>query len=118
VLSGFPDDTFRPEQPVTRGQLLASLWRYAGKPTGFPASTFPDQTDALRGPLRWAQANDVLQGIRGDEFQRDKPVDRAQAAAWLRATWDFLHPPAPPATTVPPDTTVPPTTVPPATTVP
>jgi hypothetical protein len=116
VLSGFPDDTFRPNQPVTRGQLLGWLWREAGRPTGFPLNTFPDSTAALRGPLNWAEANDVVAGVEGD-FDRQARVDRAQIAAWLHATWNFLHPPPPPTPAPAPSTTVPTTTV-PTTTVP
>jgi hypothetical protein len=120
VLTGYPDGTFRPDEPVTRGQLLGWLWRAAGRPNGFPANTFPDSTAALRGPLNWAEANDVVAGVAG-RFDREAPIDRAQIAAWLHATWTFQQvppppPPAPPPTTAPP-TTAPPTTL-PATTVP
>ena len=126
VLSGYPDGTFRPTRPVARGQLLGWLWRAAGRPGGFPPSGLPDSTPALRGPLNWAVANDIVAGLDG-RFRRGARVDRAQIAAWLFATQAFLDalpapPPSPqgpvPPTTVPPSTTVVATTVPPATTVP
>jgi hypothetical protein len=126
VLTGFPDGTFRPKVPVTRGQLLGWLWRAAGRPGGFPPSGLPDSTPALRGPLNWAVANDIVAGL-GGQFRRGAPVDRAQIAVWLHATQAYLDslpspsadPESPPPTTaVPPLTTVVPTTAPPATTTP
>jgi hypothetical protein len=123
VLTGFSDDTFRPNAPVTRGQLVGWLWRTAGRPSAPAQVEWPDATAALFRPLNWAAANDIVDGV-GGRFDRLGSVDRAQVAVWLQRTSDFLHPdPAPPdptpapATTLPPPTTAP-TTTSPATTVP
>ena len=126
VLSGFADQTFRPAAPVTRGQFLNWLWRAVGEPDGYPLNPFADSTPKLRRALDWAVAEEVASGF-GDEFRRERGLNRAEVAVWLRAAHAFLHAPAPaagtaPTTTVPPATTTvppaaPPTTV-PTTTVP
>jgi hypothetical protein len=115
VLSGYPDDTFRPNEPVRRGQLLGWLWREAGRPVGFPPNTFSDSTQALQGPLNWAQAEGIV-ADPGTTFDRRGEIDRADIARWLHATWQFLHAPPPPSPA--PSTTVPPTTLPPTTVAP
>jgi hypothetical protein len=131
VLTGFADGTFRPDQPVTRGQLVQWLWRTVGRPPAPTQHEWPDTTTSLRRPLNWAAANSVVSGING-RFHRLGTVDRAQVAVWLQSADAFLHPASPPpasptptttstttSTTVAPTTTgAPPTTVPGATTVP
>jgi len=125
VLTGYPDGTFRPDDPMLRGALVTMLWKAAGRPGGFPDHQWADAVPTrLRGALDWAVANDVVTGIDG-AFRRDLPVDRARIAVWLQAAASFLRPPppAPPApTTVPPTTAAPttpgPTTVPPTTVTP
>ena len=32
IIKGYSDGTFRPDQPVTRGQVITMLWREAGRP--------------------------------------------------------------------------------------
>ncbi len=123
VLTGYPDHTFRPGLPLSRGALVTMLWKLAGRVGGLPPHPYTDDNPArMAAALNWAAANGIVTGIHG-AFRRGRPVDRAQVAVWLQATDAFLHlppvvPPAPsPSTTVPP-TTGPPTTGPPTTPVP
>ena len=128
VLTGYPDGTFRPDEPMLRGALVTMLWKAAGRPGGFPDHEWADAVPSrLRAAVDWAVANAVVTGIRG-AFRRDHSVDRAQIAVWLRATDAYLHlgPPAPPASPAPttvapttaPTTSLVPTTVPPTTVTP
>jgi len=126
VLTGYSDNTFRPDLPLTRGAMVTMLWNLAGRPVGFPSYPFTDDTPTwMADALDWAAANGVVTAIQG-QFRRDRPVDRAEIAVSLQAADAFLHPrppippapstssPAPPTTlvpTTPVPTTVPPTTV-------
>lgn len=98
IVNGHEDNTFRPEDPVTREQLAAMLCRYAGycgmeTPQG-SLSGFPDQA-SVSGYAREAMAWTVGQGIiNGDESGGQvllKPQDgaqRAQLAAILYRFWE------------------------------
>ena len=80
VGSGFPDGTYRPDAPMSRGQALALLWRMAGRPGGYPDDPWGDAD----GPsIRWAAANHLLGPLREGEFRPDEPLTRAQAATVL-----------------------------------
>jgi hypothetical protein len=77
---------FRPDFAVTRGQMVAFLWRLAGEPTGYPPHGFPDVSNgAFYGPaVRWAKAEGITDGF-GDtgRFEPHREVTRAQLAAFL-----------------------------------
>ena len=82
LMSGYPDGTFRPEEPITRAELLAALCRLAGV-KGIQASAFPDVT-AEHWSLDVVAAATTEGWITGYEdggFRPDLPVTRAETAA-------------------------------------
>lgn len=97
IVDGYPGDRFRPDEPVTRASLVRWLWRTAEQPFGFEPHPWSDAPRSLDPALRWAAAYGIMSGV-GDVFGAAYPVDRAQMAGWLHATYTFLHPPAPPST--------------------
>lgn len=91
VVEGFADGTFRPDQPVSRQQLAAILWRYAdacGLASGRRASlrSFPDAEEVsgyAYEPLRWALAEKLLQGTAAGRLEPHGSATRAQTAVIL-----------------------------------
>ena len=80
VSDGFPNGTYRPDDPVTRGQALALAWRMSGRRHGFPDDPW---SDASGTHFRWAAANRLLGGTGGGRFGPDRPLTRGQAATLL-----------------------------------
>ena len=85
VTAGATRDTFAPADHVTRAQMVAFLWRLAGRPEGHPAHGF---RDVPRGAyfddaVRWARATDVTVGVDAAHFGPGDRVTRAQMATFL-----------------------------------
>ena len=93
VVDGYPDGTFRPDQNITREQLVTVLHRYAGKPDTGAASFagFPDASSVsnyAQEALQWAYGNQLVQGVTsslytGARIQPQGTATRAQVAAIL-----------------------------------
>ncbi|MCL0081026.1 S-layer homology domain-containing protein, partial [Peptococcaceae bacterium] len=80
VIAGFPDNTFRPGEPVTRAQAAALMVRAAGLETGVATATFSDV-----GSDHWATAviavaeqAGYLAGFPDGTFRPEEPITRAQ----------------------------------------
>ncbi len=94
LVEGYPDGTFLPDQAITRGEMVTMLYRYgnyAGKDTSAAAelSAFEDGADTaawLQGPVSWAVAEGLLNGIRrsgGTVLALGETATRAQFAKLL-----------------------------------
>lgn len=91
ILQGYADGTFRPDQPVSRQQLAAVLFRYAsgqGWDNGRRASLrgFPDEDQVsayAREPLRWALGAGIMQGRSDGRLDPCGSATRAQTAVLL-----------------------------------
>ena len=91
IVSGMTADTFRPEDPVTREQLAAILYRYAramGIPEGRKADLSGykdrDKVDSYaRGPLAWAVGNGLITGRDGKLLAPQDRASRAETATIL-----------------------------------
>ncbi|RKJ81931.1 S-layer homology domain-containing protein [Butyricicoccus sp. 1XD8-22] len=89
VVSGFPDQTFRPGLPVTREQAAVILYHYLGReklPAAGELSGFTDAemvSDYAEEAVRWAVRNGILQGTGSGALAPQAELTRAQAAALL-----------------------------------
>lgn len=87
VVSGYSDEQFGPNDPVTREQIAVILWRYAGSPATEPGTDFADE-DNISGyaaqAVDWARANGVVNGAEGNRFLPQNNATRAQVAVILR----------------------------------
>lgn len=87
VVSGFPDGAFRPDEPVTRGQMAVMLARFAALLELRSADAAEPFADAVAIPGWAAEAAEIcrrLALLTGDEqgnFRAEAPATRAQCAA-------------------------------------
>ncbi|WP_369298881.1 S-layer homology domain-containing protein [uncultured Neglectibacter sp.] len=88
VVKGYDNGSFGPNDPITREQLAAMLWRYAGEPaTSGTLDSFPDSSKAgdwATDALRWTVEEGILTGKDGSGLLDPKgKATRAEVAAVL-----------------------------------
>ena len=90
IVSGISDNTFAPNDPITREQLAAMLMNVAqwkGQDTSARAD-LSDYTDApstwASEAVQWAVAEGLLAGVTDDQLQPQGQATRAQVAAILQ----------------------------------
>ena len=89
VVNGYEDNTFRPNQPITREQLAAILMNYAsykGEDVSARAdlSNYTDQPSTwATETMQWAVAEGLISGVTADQLQPQGNATRAQVAAIL-----------------------------------
>ncbi|WP_159456352.1 flavodoxin [Intestinibacillus massiliensis] len=87
VLSGYGNGVFGVEDPVTREQIAAVLWRCAGTPAaGTAAVGFDDAallSDWAQPAVGWAKASGILNGKSGNRFDPQAELTRGEAAVLL-----------------------------------
>jgi len=85
IATGFPDDTFRPTQPVTRQAVAAFLYRWAGEPDIDGTSGFDDVPDdhPFHDEITWLVNESITTGFPDDTFRPANEVTRQAVAAFL-----------------------------------
>ena len=86
VVSGYSDNAFGPNDPLTREQLAAILWRYAGSPAVAGSASFADESDIASwaaSAVNWAQESGYISGVGGNRFAPTGTATRAQVAVIL-----------------------------------
>ena len=90
IVNGISDDTFAPNDPITREQLAAMLMNYAqwkGQDTSARAdlSGYSDAPSTWASEaVQWAVAEGLLAGVTDDELQPQGQATRAQGAAIMQ----------------------------------
>ena len=78
ITTGTTATTFSPDDSVTRGQVAAFLWRFAGEPAA-AGNPFSDVTLGWQLiPVAWLTAWDFTTGTTATTFSPDDSVSRAQ----------------------------------------
>ena len=100
IMSGYTAGTFGPHDPVTREQLAAILWRYAGSPAAETGEAYTDEASIASWAVTavdWARTYGFINGMSDGSFQPDGQATRAQAAAILMRydSWDLPTPDLP-----------------------
>lgn len=93
ILKGVSATKFDPNGQLTRGMLVTTLWRLAGKPVltpdpDFPAFFFPNLAsdpipDWAMDAAVWAGFNKIVQGYPDGTFRANEPVTREQMVTIL-----------------------------------
>lgn len=87
IVTGYPNGSFGPDDPITRQQIAAILWRYAGSPAADRGTDFADEStisEYASTAVDWARANGIINGKDGNRFDPNGNATRAQAAVILR----------------------------------
>ena len=87
LLSGYGNGLFGVDDPVTREQAAAVLWRYAGSPeSDTTGEAFADGASISTWAVpavNWAKANGVLNGKTGNRFDPKAELTRGETAVLL-----------------------------------
>ena len=87
AVNGFTEEEFGPDTPVSREQIAAILWRYAGSPAAQAGTDFADEDTISAYAMQavdWARANGVVNGSEGNQFLPQDHATRAEVATILR----------------------------------
>ena len=85
IMTGYPDGTFRPNQPITRGQTVRAVHRSNGSPDG-PPHPFSDVPAWLTDAVNWASWDSdgagpgvpIMTGYPDNTFRDTLDITRAQ----------------------------------------
>ena len=85
ITNGTSAETFSPNQPCTRAQIVTFLWRAAGSPVVNYAMDLSDVAgDAYYAEaVRWALSEGITTGTSADQFSPDAVCTREQAVTFL-----------------------------------
>ena len=83
LMNGTTATTFAPNEPLTRGMLVAILYRAEGEPAVNKSIPFSDvDADAYYANATiWAQQNGIVNGVTENAFAPDDNITREQIAA-------------------------------------
>ena len=87
IASGYTSGRFGSNDPISREQLAAILWRYAGSPEAEQRQNFVDESSIASyaaDAANWARASGVINGKNGNLFDPQGPTTRAEVAVILR----------------------------------
>ena len=87
IVTGYGDGRFGPDDPVSRAQIAAILWRYADSPDAEAGRDFADERSIpayASAAVDWARANGIVSGVGGNRFDPQGNANRAQVATILR----------------------------------
>ena len=87
ITSGYSDGDYKPTRDVTRGQMAAFLYRFAGSPSyaAPKKSPFPDVSTShtFYKEIAWLSATGITSGYSDGDFKPSRSVTRGQMAAFL-----------------------------------
>lgn len=91
IIAGFPDNTFRPDQPVTRAQFAAIVGKAFAKTPERNAVNFTDVPANYwaSNAIQEAYRTGFLAGYPGNRFQPDQNIPREQVLVSLASGLDF-----------------------------
>ena len=96
--SGSKEGYFGVGDNVTRGQVVAFLWRAAGKPNpSTTTQTFQDvpTTHSFYKAIQWASENGIVSGYSGSKAGYFGPGDKCTRAQIVTFLWRYAGKPAP-----------------------
>ena len=88
IMNGVGDGKFSPNSPVSRAQVVTTLWRLAGEPEAENNTSDMRFTDVAEGTwyteaVAWAASCGITSGVGGNYFAPDRTITRGEVAAIL-----------------------------------
>lgn len=100
-VAGFKDNTFKPEEPLTREQLVSMVIGALGTvgdlqvqaPDAATTQPYPDVTTSRwsAAKIQWAKENEIVKGYPDGSFKPENPVTRAELMAVLESAAKFAN---------------------------
>jgi cell wall-associated NlpC family hydrolase len=86
ITAGYSGRVFRPNDPVSRGELAAFIHRLAGSPYASSTSRFKDMKNGqtFATPVNWMSTNKLIAGYRDGTFRPGQNVTRGEVAIMLK----------------------------------
>lgn len=84
IVSGYGNGLFGPDDPVSREQMAAILWRYTGSPAVSNTNSFSDASSIASyavDAVNWADTNNIVAPVSDGVFAPKSDATRAQVAA-------------------------------------
>ncbi|WP_168199817.1 S-layer homology domain-containing protein [Citricoccus sp. SGAir0253] len=103
IVHGYADGTFRPTRPISRGELAAYLFRFAGE-AGYVAPAKPIFSDVPASAsgyrdISWLAERRIVSGYADGTYRPARNITRGETAKLLYGVESLLRgTPAPPAT--------------------
>ena len=94
VIGGYGDGRFGTNDDVSREQIVAMLWRDAGRPAVSGTATFSDAaqvSDFAQTAVVWAQQNGIVSGRGDNQLVPKASATRAEVAAMLCSYLETEH---------------------------
>lgn len=90
ITGGTAENTFSPDAPCTRAQVVTFLWRAMGSPEPRSAGTFTDvnASSYYAKAVRWALENGITSGTSATTFEPNAVCTRAQVVTFLMRALD------------------------------
>lgn len=97
IVEGYPDNTFRPAQPVTRAEFAAMVEKAFPSRSGTSALQFTDLPTNYWGRTAIAQAiqSGFMRGYPNNQFRPDQQIPKEQAIIALNTGLNLPTPPSP-----------------------
>ena len=94
IVTGYPDNTFRPYAFCHRAAVVTFLWRLAGRPDYGITDAFPDMTgnSDFDHAITWAAAEGITTGYKDGTF---RPWASCHKAAIVTFIWRYVGRPEP-----------------------
>ena len=86
IISGYGNEEFGVNDPVTREQIAAILWRYAGSPAAEASEDFSDENSIspyAAEAVDWTRNNGIMSGKENNSFDPQGYATRAEIAMVL-----------------------------------
>lgn len=93
IVAGYPDGTFRPDESISRQDMVVLLYRNAGSPTvsGTQLQAFQDSASIgsyARAAMVWAMENQLVSGYPDGTVRPLNPITRAEFATILQLYYE------------------------------
>lgn len=84
-ITGYPDGTFRPYEPISRGSMAIIISRMFAFPFNNYADSFKDVSINMKAyePIKRIVAGNVTTGYPDGTFRPEKPITRSEFSAFL-----------------------------------
>lgn len=84
LANGYPNNTYRPDNPITRAEVTRMMWRHAGSPSVGGDHGLSDVPDWVDDAVRWATydpsgpTEPLMTGYQDSTFRPNNPMSRAE----------------------------------------